>query len=369
MRRFIDDVFGRWYGTVRQFEMFVNVLNQISQPYGIQFGGHQIGKEVNFLDVCLYLDNEEQIQYKLHRKPTDARLYVKTDSFHPPHTFLSVAFSQMIRVINRNSTDVNCVKDMEDLRADLMKSGHSEDKLLELEPKAVLRCMENEHGRVKPKGNSRIMFSITYMKEIEQLKKLVRSLDDDIKRLCGEVDIIFALKKNPAIRDVVIKNRNVSKATVTMNHDPVSDYKCRARNCLTCELVFDKDEEIIVNGLRLCLKPNSNCKTKSIVYVAQCQLCIHDDKGLTEDTYFGQTVSPLHIRVNGHRSKFNDNHYQESALSMHMMETHANAWNINHFKFGVVKQVKPVDLNREEERFIDKFKTNLFGLNRINVIR
>ena len=39
------------------------------------------------------------------------------------------------------------------------------------------------------------------------------------------------------------------------------------------------------------------------------------------------------------------------------------------YKLGIVKKVKPVDLDREEARLIDKFRTKIWGLNRIVVVR
>ncbi|KAL5271918.1 hypothetical protein ACHWQZ_G000194 [Mnemiopsis leidyi] len=67
-KRFIDDIFGVWTGTVRQFAAFVELLNNLAEPFGIR-------KSVNFLDLTLSLDSENQIQYRLYRKETDARNY------------------------------------------------------------------------------------------------------------------------------------------------------------------------------------------------------------------------------------------------------------------------------------------------------
>lgn len=82
---------------MRQFELFVNRLNELAKPFKIQFGDHQIGRSVDFLDVTVYLDDRNQPQYKLFKKETDARMYlIKTTSFLPPHVFKSVVYSQMI---------------------------------------------------------------------------------------------------------------------------------------------------------------------------------------------------------------------------------------------------------------------------------
>ena len=76
--------------------------------------------------------------------------------------------------------------------------------------------------------------------------------------------------------------------------------------------------------------------------------------------YFGQTVTPMHVRMNGHRSKFvNDkNKYELSALSKHAFESHRNDFNMSIFKLGIVKRVGHNNLNREEELYITKFRSS-----------
>ena len=90
-RRFIDDIFTVWYGTKRQFDMFVSTLNELSAKFGIRFGEWSIGESVNFLDVTLFIDQDGFIQYRLYRKPTDSRMYLKTHSFHPRHPIYFLA--------------------------------------------------------------------------------------------------------------------------------------------------------------------------------------------------------------------------------------------------------------------------------------
>ena len=45
-KRFIDDIFGLWLGSERQFNNFVKELNEACLPYGIQFGEWSIGTTV-----------------------------------------------------------------------------------------------------------------------------------------------------------------------------------------------------------------------------------------------------------------------------------------------------------------------------------
>ena len=198
-RRFIDDVFGIWKGSRRQFDLFVSKLNEAAKPFGIQFGDCQFGKSVNYLDVELTLGENNNIDYRLFKKETDARLYLNTDSFHPDHVFKSVVFSQMIRVIKRNSQDHTCVEVLEELKEDLIKSGHKEGTLTETAPEAVLRSIEHEFYEREDKKpiTDKVVFSVKYFKEVTELKKLVHSTNENIKQLCGDVQILFALRKQP----------------------------------------------------------------------------------------------------------------------------------------------------------------------------
>ena len=78
-----------------------------TNKYGINFPINEIefGKSVNFLDVTLYIDENKRIQYKSYTKPTDAKHYIRPQSFHPKNVFKSVPFSQMISTLERNSVE------------------------------------------------------------------------------------------------------------------------------------------------------------------------------------------------------------------------------------------------------------------------
>ena len=131
-KRFVDDIFTLWLGTRRQFDSFVARLNQLCGAFGISFGDWSFGSSINFLDVTLFVDDDGFIQYRLFKKPTDSRLYLKSNSFRPSHVFDSVAFSQIKRVMRRNSTPEFAEEDVSDLIEDLVKCGYQREKLINL---------------------------------------------------------------------------------------------------------------------------------------------------------------------------------------------------------------------------------------------
>ena len=131
-------------------------------------------------------------------------------------------------------------------------------------------------------------------------------------------------------------------------------------------------DEIIVNGKRVYLDFSLTCKDTNVIYIAQCTVCNAIIRVYKEDTYFGQTVTSLHERFNGHRRSFSitpELLYEKSGLSMHCFLEHKNLFNLNLFKVGMVKKVAPLMLDREENRVVEKYQTNIWGINRIAIVR
>ncbi|KAL5255068.1 hypothetical protein ACHWQZ_G014488 [Mnemiopsis leidyi] len=187
--------------------------------------------------------------------------------------FQSVAFSQILRVIKRNSNDETYVSDLDELKSDLSRCGHCPQKLEELEPKAVERAIRNDL-KIQPTKersvaeNKNIVFTTKYFKEVKELKKLVHSLKEDIAALVGETRIIFALKKHESVKDNVVRNRALSRG-ITRTNDPTEKHPetqaCGGKGCKTCPLVFGPTEKVMVNGEEVFLDKKLSCKDKNVI--------------------------------------------------------------------------------------------------------
>ena len=239
-----------------------------------------------------------------------------------------------------------------------------------------MRVIENElyeDDKAPKLTTDKVVFSVKFFKEINELKHLVHSVRNDIQQLCGDVQITFALKKQPSIGNTIVRNRRLSDAPqlLDLQSGPV-DQKCGGKGCQTCPYLFNSNDAIIVNGLELNLDFKLTCKDSDIIYLAQCQICCKIPRKLKDDSYLGQSITPMHIRMNGHRSKFKiDNAltFEKSALSMHCFLAHKSEFSMKYFKLGIVKKVRPLDLDREEDKLINRFRTKIWGLNRIVVVR
>ena len=61
--------------------------------------------------------------------------------------------------------------------------------------------------------------------------------------------------------------------------------------------------------------------------------------------------------------------YEKSALAMHCFLEHKSLFDLKLFKLGIVKKVIPTVIDREEDKLINKHQTNIWGINRIVVVR
>ena len=150
--------------------------------------------------------------------------------------------------------------------------------------------------------------------------------------------------------------------------------KCGSKNrCQCCKVVPDTPvTSLNVNGKKVVM-PSGNCKSKNVIYLAKCNLCI-------DNCYVGRTVQTLNKRVTGHRSGFStvvdkgldyvnspdpDDTY---SLGVHLHKVHGLTSDFNkYYKFHVLEHVSPSTMEKSEHLWIHKLNT-LFphGINRTN---
>ena len=167
------------------------------------------------------------------------------------------------------------------------------------------------------------------------------------------------------IRDNVVKNRFFSKDTGT-SRPPFK--ACKSSRCLTCP-IYKSSGSVMINSVVFNISNKFNCKTDNCIYLAVCKFC--REKGCSDNAYVGQTTQPLHRRMNGHRACFVlvEAKLEKSALSLHAFQKHPEAFSLSNFEVTILCQVGPLALDRQESFFIEKFRTNTRGLNRMVVRR
>ena len=98
-RRFLDDIFFVWPGSIEQLTTFQDYLNTIEPGIHVTFSYHKT--RINFLDVTVFKHIENNglitLQTMPYFKPTDSHQLLHKSSFHPRHTTRGILKSQLLR--------------------------------------------------------------------------------------------------------------------------------------------------------------------------------------------------------------------------------------------------------------------------------
>ena len=233
--RFIDDLFGGWKGTPRQFSNFIYVFNCFGKRFGIIFDKEQIGDTVHFLDVSVS-NATGVIVTDLLTKPTDAHRYLHRHSFHPPHTFKGIPFSQMRRAVVICST--NYLRDiaLDNIIQYFLDCGYKLENLETAKSRAVQldrKCLLDAHKSqtITQADSQPLCFVLPFSREVPKIKELVSSLLDDIELLTGTRNVIFSQKRNHNTSALLFNKYGFAQEdTILLSQ------KCGAANCDSCVL-------------------------------------------------------------------------------------------------------------------------------------
>ena len=367
LMRFIDDLFGGWIGTLRQFSSFINCFNSFGKTFGIIFDKEQFGDTVNFLDV-LVSNSTGVITTDLYSKPTDAHRYLHCSSFHPKHTFTGIPFSQMRRAVVICSNSYLRDFTIENMISYFLNCGYKNETLQAAKSRALAldRIDILNSYRMLPAHDidpKPLCFVLPYSVDVLNIKKLVHSLSDDIKTLTGTSSIIFSQKRNPNTSALLFNKYGFAQDKIVY-----TSQQCGAANCNSCQLKFTNNEPFnILPNFTLRPSKSVNCKSSNIIYAAICKRCV--------DFYFGKTMNEEHIRMNGHRDKFTIDKYDKSALAMHIYSDHPEHIGVSpddglsNYNISILESVNPLNLSRRESFYIWSTEADIRHLNRYKVIR
>ena len=259
----------------------------------------------------------------------------------------------MLRTLRNNSKPNTATTELDLVVKHFENSGYKTENLLEQKEKAINKATNGTTDNNE--ADDTLVFPVHYFDGIHDFKAVLRSLNTELKTLIGDVRVMFAMKKRSSIGNSVIRNKQIS-----IPSQASSNQRCNASGCLQCPLTINKPK-ITINGKSIPIPKNLDCKSKNVIYLWLCKLC------LEKEAYFGRTTQESHDRTSGHRSCFCESKWEKSALSMHAKDMHQNQFSLNNFSVALVKKISPQQLRREEFRFIDKHRTIPFGMNRYKV--
>ena len=380
--RFVDDGTGVWSGSLDSFYWwFVTLNEELKENYNLELT-FNISESDNF---CVFLD----VEYKfvngklvtdIHHKATDAHRYLHYTSFHPPHVFRGIVYSQGLRYRRIINDDSKLTERMTELATYFTNSQYPItlvkpilDKLTGLER----NLSYNTKSVDKP---FHVPYLCTYGAGEGEIGQYInQTVNTALKQApvfqTLDKPIIKTVFRNaPSLRSTLFNQKKVvlsagSEArgfSVRCTSEEEARHK-KGPKCQTC-ISMANDNKFTLNGISFNNCDGGDCKSYNMIYLALCTIC---NLG-----YFGKTTIPLHKRMNLHRghigsikrlTEIDDDH----VLAAHVVMDHQNQLNFQKlYRFFVVKKLaNPRDLLKNEQKFINKFKTRRpTGLNIDNPI-
>ena len=139
-KRFLDDIYIVWTGSVEKLHLFLEELNQIhptikftishTNPiHDTQPCNCKPSQSLAFLDTATTIVNSKII-VDLYKKPTDRCQYLLTSSCHPPHIKDNIPFSLAYRIVRICSEEETRDKRLEELK-NMLLSRKYKNKLVD----------------------------------------------------------------------------------------------------------------------------------------------------------------------------------------------------------------------------------------------
>lgn len=225
-----------------------------------------------------------------------------------------------------------------------------------------------------------ILWVQTFSPETSKIKKLVRDTNKAIHKSTAWKDVRKAIcvvsRRGKNLGDLILQRKKFaleshSGHSGTSRCTPIprpGAKRSRGRPCEACPLMSNNILNTSSVTNKSFVAPHGNCKSKNLIYVARCKICIKQ--------YVGRTTNKLQKRISGHRSFINKVGFShdevddsdDAALVTHLHEDHnfvtitAETFNTN-YEFSIL-ETNPNDLFSAERTWISRLVTmRPFGLN------
>jgi hypothetical protein len=300
-KRFIDDIFLLWNGTLDELKTCLKKLNELHPT--IKFDAKYSFESIDFLDTHTYKSIDGKLLTTLYTKPTDRQSYLHSKSYHPSSCKRSVAYSQALRIRNICTEDSEYFKHTGNLLNKLEERGHNKtsvqdqiNKVYQIPRKDLLSKKQKTSEHTNP-------LIVTYNKNLPNLRKAIDdnwnilSINQDLAPLFKEKPII-AFRRNTNLQQLLCKHKLHNNKPMVRKPQKIG----RCQPCLSkannkcCKQMCDTN--FVTNrktGKKYYIYHKLNCKSTNVIYLIECILCNHKP-------YVGKSEPPSNLRTNNHRT-------------------------------------------------------------------
>ncbi|CAJ0931613.1 unnamed protein product, partial [Ranitomeya imitator] len=339
-KRYIDDIFCIWTGTLDSLNEFFETLNHSWS--GLSFTITKDTQQISFLDTMVIKDASGTLSTDLYRKPTDRNSLLYYTSLHPASTRNAIPRSQFQRVDKLVSDHTKKQVRIDEMYHKFRERGY---------PPNVLHDALQPRTSPKQSPTGRIPFVHTYHPYVHILHhnirkhwRLLREAHPDIPEFRNHFLPCYKRPRN--IRDTLVK-ADIGSGPRTSTQRFLSQPRTGTYPCLHCNQCGNvlKGDHFYHphSGKQYKIKDYSTCDTSFVVYSIKCPC------GLL---YIGETSQSIRDRISKHKSTIRCKNTL-LPLPHHFIEA---GHSIPQLKFQVIEHV-PAPRRGGKRSFV----THLFG--------
>ena len=286
--RFVDDVWGVWRGTRKEFERFVEICNSHEERIKVT---HEVcERESIFLDVKVLREEGGRLRTELYVKPTDRTRYLHESSDHPRHVKQGIAKGQFRRLRRICSEDEDYWKYSKQVEQKLISRGYGKTQVRQQMKESFKMGRKEAMERVEKREDRRVNFVLThsgFLPNVNQIIKKHRHYleEDGMERFIKELPRV-SLRRGKNIGDLVVNAKSRGKAG--------GSGPC-GKGCKLCGIMEKTNKVKDKEGKDMQVKGEMDCQTVGVVYGIHCKKC-------KRIIYVGKTKNQLRERFNGHRA-------------------------------------------------------------------
>lgn len=203
-KRYIDDIFLIFNGHHDELDEYIDSLDRLIP--GIKLTRTYSQSEVNFLDITIYKDVDNHIQWKTFQKPTNKFLYIPFQSAHPRCTFSGFISAEIARLKLTNSDPWNVAFHVETFFEHLKARGYGRYYLERFRPKtrlpARVTSSQKEQQPIIP-----FVLRFTNTKRHDELCKIVLNYRTEFSDIFADHKLIIAHSSSPSIGKLLLRSK------------------------------------------------------------------------------------------------------------------------------------------------------------------
>ena len=337
-KRFLDDCFILWRKSFGDFNVILDILNNLD--HNLCFTCEQSDSGLPFLNLFLYKDNTSKcIKADMYYKDTDSHDYLPFRSCHPRHIKVSIPGNLARMICTIVDDPSRKITRLQELKQWLRKCGYPRrlvgSKINQFQHKDT-NFLRNKLAHDKD-TNLLVFIQMHNPKNpyvFNYLRNAFNSLIavDKFARVFNNTKLIKSVRQPPNL------GRLLQKHNIFFEDIPNGCKKCTKSNCGTCPYI-EETNMVYFKNVKTGVETNFqllrsfDCKSKNVIYKITCKEC--------SQFYIGQTGQTLHGRVTGHKSKlrYATNRNQRVYIHLHMCAVKHNPnYNPLHslFRFSIV---------------------------------